>query len=205
MKKASTMTLDFVPPVASAAVVTLALLAGAGDARAQIVNIDAQVSGCDFADCHGDHIPPGRVVASLIAPVQLTLGPGTYEISNAAGLAGANPAFMAWRFDPGPQWTWSFMVADDATRTLLVQACCEPAVYSTQQAAAAQPFATGYRSLLTLARTTTLDFFVEDYFLPDNAGGVALKVSAVPEPASWALMWGGLLAVGYIHRRSTRP
>jgi hypothetical protein len=50
--------------------------------------------------------------------------------------------------------------------------------------------------------TTKLDFFTIDYYLPDNAGGVALDISAAaPEPASWALLVGGFGFVGGMMRR----
>jgi hypothetical protein len=45
-----------------------------------------------------------------------------------------------------------------------------------------------------LAQTTTLDFFTDDYFLPDNAGGVALKI--VPEPSTLLLLVAGLVSLG---------
>ena len=36
---------------------------------------------------------------------------------------------------------------------------------------------------LTLAQTTTLDFFISDGFLPDNIGGVALNLTSVGAPS----------------------
>lgn len=169
-------------------------------AQAQIVNIDATVSGCDINHCNGQHPLPGTVLGSVINPVQLTLGPGSYSITDANGLPGADPNLTSWRFNGASNWVWSFMVVDDATRTVLVDACCGP-VFATQSGAATQPFAVNYATTLSLASTTTLDFVVEDYYLPDNAGGISVQVAAVPEPASWALMAGGIAALLHLQRR----
>lgn len=80
--------------------------------------------------------------------------------------------------------------------------------FTTENAAAAFGAATA-PSFLTFATATTVDFVIDDYYLPDNAGGVSLDVEAVspstpavPEPATWATMVGGLgLAGGAIRRR----
>ena len=62
----------------------------------------------------------------------------------------------------------------------------------------------GYTDTLTLASTTKLDFFIIDYYLPDNAGGVALNItplSTVPEPATWAMTLLGFAGLGLATRR----
>lgn len=190
------------------ALASTALLAGSlcGSARADIVNIDASQSGCvNVTQCDGSpHQPVGTVIGDLLAPAQLTLAAGTYTITNANGLPGANPAFTAWRFNGGDNWVWSFMVVDDATKKLLVQGCCGSAVFGSQAAAASDTFAQTYNSTLTLAATTKLDFITEDYYPYDNAGGVSLRIlPAVPEPHAWALMLAGLVGLGAVRRRTS--
>ena len=90
------------------------------EASAVIVNIDATVSGCNT--CSGGplnaDVALGTVV-TLIKPVQLTLGPGTYAITTAATVngvePGANSTFLAWNFEAGNAngFAWSFLIATD--------------------------------------------------------------------------------------------
>ena len=56
----------------------------------------------------------------------------------------------------------------------------------------------------TLATDSNVSFFLYDDILSDNQGGVSLQLSAVPEPATWALMILGFgLVGGVMRRRST--
>jgi hypothetical protein len=183
------------------------LACAAPAARAVVVNIDATTAGCDAAHCNAVFLHPGDTVGAVFSPTQLTLGPGTYTVSNGSGLPGSNPSFSAWRVNGGPQWTWSFLIIDDATLQVVTFGCCSlvpgapPAYFATQAAAAAQPYAQTYTSSFTLAKVTTLDFVTEDYFPADNAGGMSLSVTAVPEPPVWALAGLGLLGFGAARRR----
>jgi len=186
------------------------LFALCGGARATTVVIDASVSGCrNVYLCDGSpHQPVGTDMGALIDPTQLTLGAGTYTITNGSLLAGADPKYSAWRFNGGDNWVWAFEMIDDATGKLLIQGCCGDQVYNTQAGAASQAFAQTYISSFTLAGATTLDFITEDYYPYDNAGGMTLDiqrtdVTAVPEPQAPALMLAGLAALAAIVRRRT--
>ena len=177
-------------------------------AHATTVVIDASTSGCQNGYlCDGSpHEPVGTNIGTLIAPTQLTLGAGSYTITNGSLLPGADPKYSAWRFNGGDNWVWAFEMIDDATGKLLVQGCCGDLVYNTQAGAAGQAFAQTYSGSFTLAGTTTLDFITEDYYPYDNAGGMTLDiersdVTAVPEPQAPALMLAGLAALGAVARR----
>lgn len=174
----------------------LAVALLAGTAHAQVVNIDATRYGFAFPT------DPAPVVGQVITPItspggdpllQLTLGAGTYDITNATGLPGANPAFTGWNFSGG--WVWSVVIADDATHKVVYYAD-RGGVQGSQAALAAQPDVQAFHDTFTLTQTTTLDFMIRDYYLPDNAGGVAVSIAAVPEASSTALLALGLLALG---------
>lgn len=57
----------------------------------------------------------------------------------------------------------------------------------------------------TLTSASTVNFSVFDDFLGDNTGGISLNVSAIPEPATWAMLVFGFALTGFAarHRRIT--
>ncbi|MBI5418085.1 PEP-CTERM sorting domain-containing protein [Candidatus Poribacteria bacterium] len=59
------------------------------------------------------------------------------------------------------------------------------------------PGVQNFSRTFTLNNTTTLDFMIRDYYLPDNAGGVALNIHAAPEPSTFILfiIGGGLVGM----------
>lgn len=59
-----------------------------------------------------------------------------------------------------------------------------------------------YVTTFTLANPGNVSFFIYDDNLSDNRGGVSLAISAVPEPATWALMMLGFGAIGFAMRRN---
>ncbi len=76
-------------------------------------------------------------------------------------------------------------------------------VFPTEAAAAAFGAGTSVPNL-TFATTTTVEFVVNDYYFPDNTGGVSLKINSAgggPEPATWSMMMIGIGMVGFALRR----
>jgi hypothetical protein len=184
----------------------IAALAVCSVAEAGTVFINAQINGAGsaFGGPQNPDVLPGATLINIFAPKnQLTLGPGTYLITNAA----TTGQFSAWNFEgfpSSPNWVWSFLIADDATSKVLVDGFVS-GVQPTQAAMAALTGTTtfdglkqlsgtstaGFQETFTLTHTTTLDFLIDDGFLSDNGGGVALNISAistVPEPSGMTLV-----------------
>jgi hypothetical protein len=185
-------------------------LAASFAASASVIDIDSQTYGC--SQCNSpQNILPGTVLTGIFTPkLQLTLGPGTYTITNAD--PNGTDYYSAWNFNGYPtsgNWVWSFVVANDATGVVLMDDYTG-GTWSTQAGAAnatgimtwdgntqlLSTTAAGFTDTLVLSATTTLDFLIDDYLLGDNGGGVALNVGSqstgTPEPASWILLGLGL-------------
>ena len=173
-------------------------LAIMGPAKATVVNISAVTTGC--TPCNGNpHPQVGDTLTSVISPVQLTLEPGTYTVANGAGAPGANPDFTAWNFNSsGANWVWAFLIVNDATLQVVMDGCCEQ-IYSTQAAAATDPFAQSFSQMFTLTQQTTLDFVTEDYDPGDNLGGVALEI--VPESSAALSQMASIAGLVLLGRR----
>lgn len=179
------------------------LLLHPGAAPAQIiVNIDATKYGFRYPGGGSD---PAPMLGQTVIPVsnapggglnQLSFPAGTYSISNATGMSGANPSFTAWNYSSG--WVWSVVIINDATHTLAYYAD-RGGVQGSQAAIANTPAVINFMDTFTLTSPAVLDFAIRDYFLPDNSAGVAVFIQPVPEPGSLALV--GLAAFGIVGRR----
>lgn len=148
------------------------------------VNINARYYGFNFPT------DPAPQVGQQISPftnapdgrlLQLTLPAGHYRISNAAGQFGADPDFTAWNYSGG--WVWNFVMCNHADNhvVLYVEA---GGVQSSQLAIASQDAVQHITASFMLTETTTLDFMIRDYYLGDNAGGVAVRI-AIDCPADF--------------------
>jgi hypothetical protein len=204
----------------------------AGVAQATTVSIDGGPTGWGCTSCFGG--PPALVgVGHTVTldnegkpgPLQLTLGAGTYAVTNASQ---SLSNYSAFRFDGGgSDWAWNYVIAsDNGNNTANVVkvgylAGVLPSQSAWQSATGLQSFywdngahlvdgnvaTTGYRDTFTLGSTTTLDFFVIDGFLSDNAGGIALNiapVAATPIPATLPLFASALGVLGFAARRRRR-
>ena len=79
------------------------------------VDISAGPTGNGCTVCFGGPLVlnPGETVTlenEGVGPLQRTLGPGTYSITNAA----TSGNFSAWRYDGGSSdWAWNFVIGSD--------------------------------------------------------------------------------------------
>jgi hypothetical protein len=192
----------------------------AATAISSAVTINAAVDGC--TTCVGlASMTPGSTVALAVlsvSPAQLTLGAGTYIITDAA-------PYSAWNYDnlASAGWEWAFGIADATGKVLLEDyigtAPGTLATFTSQAAVAGQIYhgnllpaaatpLSGETSIalfsdtLTLTSTTTLNFFVLDGYVGDNLGGMTLNVdSTTPEPAIPLLIGTGLAALALYRRK----
>lgn len=175
-------------PATATALATAGLLMAA-PAQAIIVNIDA-THGFTYDAGGSDPAPlPGQHINLIGSPITLTLGAGDWRITNAAGQSGA--LFNAWSYNVfTSSWAWAFVAADDATRRVLFYASAGGA--NSAADVAKLDSVKNFSLDFTLAAPTTVLFTLRDYYVGDNAGGISIDVSPVPEPASVALMALGL-------------
>ena len=89
-------------------------------AEATIVTIDAAQYGASSASGgpNQPNVQPGAVLNNIYSPKDQLILRGTYTITNAA----TSGYYSAWNFQgypSTPNWVWSFLIADDATSTVI--------------------------------------------------------------------------------------
>lgn len=162
----------------------------------------------------------------LIDPAQISLGPGSYRITDAWGPAGlqSGALYDAWNFEGGnpTAWAWHWkMLKDDGSNgstintsnyaSFLLADVDSTEAFSSESAAAQFGYATAPTEF-TLTTTMLLDFVVNDYYLADNAGGVSLNIACtggpcrqpvnpVPEPSGPGLFALGVLGIAWLARK----
>ena len=188
-----------------AALATAAVLACGAAGAGEIVNIPGAGAAGAGANIFSYPVAPGTLV-DLFNPVLLSLPAGTYQLADAWGLAGAS--YDTWNFEQSAPGSWaSHYVAAEVLGgggyqllvdgvSLLDPGCHNHFCAWDTQAQAAAAFLATPAYTFTLAHAATVAFAAADYFLPDNLGGISLLITAVPEPASGALLAAGLLGIG---------
>jgi hypothetical protein len=192
------------------------LLVATGISSAATVVLDATKQGAVFTT----FLIPGGTVTSVDLPIiQLTLGPGTYAITD--GDTSTTGSAWNWSYSgTGSQsngnWIWDFAAVNDATKVVLLNDYIgtAPGTVANFSSRALAAQATGafyngntllsttstalFSGTLTLASSTVVDFFVPDGNISDNLGGMTLNVTqvqtGVPEPASFLLVVTALAA-----------
>ena len=140
-----------------------------------IVNIGSQYGftydggGSDPAPIKGQHI---NIIGFPL--VQVTLDPGEYKITNAAGLQGAN--YSAWSYNYPSAWYWGFVVADNSTNEVVLYGDAGTGTVSTAEELANLSDVINFETILSLSKTTTLNFTLRDFNVSDNRGGISLKI-----------------------------
>jgi hypothetical protein len=184
--------------------------------HAAVIDIDARANGSYVAGGPANVLP--GTTAQPFNPVQITLGAGTYSITNAASTG----YYSAWNFQgsgllsSSGNWVWSFVIAERGGK--IIEDAYVNAVVGSQAAMAALANVATYNGnavlgarstasfsdTFTLTRTTTLDIYVDDWNwgLGDNYGGVSINIqSAVPESDIHAMLLAGLGLLGFAARR----
>jgi len=190
--------------------------------------INANVSGCDQCGNALVPVQPGNAIAftgtgsglgsgnGADTIVKLQLGAGTYTITDAD----FSGAYSSWQYSGNSPWNWDFGIASETTGKALLedyvggssaltlatfasQTAVDTAsglkIYSGDTLLAGETTMALFSDTLTLASTTTLDFYVLDQYTKDNSGGIELNITqvqtGVPEPASFLLV-ATVLAAG---------
>jgi len=192
-----------------AALCLLLLSAPGSLAEARIININAAVSGCTSpehaCDYGAEHMPPGSTFR-LISPVNVALKAGTYRLSYAGaegrykGWRFNHEGKWVWNFGVAinhgkrtGQLLYVALGGGNYTRpmygvftSLAAVSASNGPVYAGRGgpnaalhilAKSGGPAA--FSDTLRLPADATLAFFILDYDVSDNAGGVSLKIEPV--------------------------
>ena len=142
------------------------------------------------------------------AQLTRTLGAGDYLIEYRGRADGPEYLFDAWNCsNQGNCWTNEFFIqTSGSTNFYGVQwAANDPRgpwrIYPSAALALTGAKAAIPSIPLHLSQAGTVGFGIGDWPYADNVGGISLRLlPAVPEPASWALLCGGLLSLTLLHR-----
>jgi hypothetical protein len=206
---------------------SILLAATAISSAAATVTLTATANYCGLACTGVQNLLPGTTVTGLVSPVSLTLSPGTYIITNADTPYSSGASNEAWNYNTtlSSSWVWAFAVSTTAGVVLLDD-------YVGTAAGTIQTFATadlaasasgiktfdgltllsatttaGFSDtlIITGTGTTTVNFFIPDSVVTDDAGGIALNVAlqstGAPEPAIPLLIGTGLAALALYRRK----
>lgn len=193
-----------------------ALLAGltivGTSAGAAVVNLDVTTSMASLAAA--DPLNPYAGYGGIAVTYQdLTLAAGTYTATPIAPPA-TGASFVAatrWNYTDGCNvsgvhcqvgWANSYYLKVGSDAPIAVgpnpAGGYAPVYFQTANLAFANAVAA---SFTVTSPGTNVRFYWLDDTWTDNAGGISLNVSPVPEPGQWAMMAAGLAFVGVIARR----
>jgi hypothetical protein len=186
--------------------IALPLLGAAGAQAQTVVNIKGfGTDGAGVSGPLGYPLPVGTLI-TMVRPVLVALPAGDYNLSDAWGQAGA--LYDAWNYNLSLPAAWDshyYVAEQQGTSTsykLLLDALSNrnPVCQNSNcswftQAQARDAFLATAPFHLHLAQATVLAFSSTDYALTDNAGGMSISISAVPELPTSMLSMAGLLAL----------
>lgn len=163
-------------PIAAAAAM-LCGFAVASQAADTIVNIPGTAAVC----CGG------------WAPLSIYFDPGEYITTPIVGV------YTAYSFGGVPGYGAAYNIAYDQQNVLTFGEGSQGPNLGWPDPETA--FARSAVGAFKLEQGQNVYFGVPDSFWPDNVGGVSLRVSAVPEPETFAMMLAGLGLLGLVGRR----
>ena len=190
--------MKFASTALSAAALAIAAVSASPAQAATIVNLNG-VSNASLTGSNGVTLNLAAGTYSLSFVEDAYTAFNRFSASSGCDGAGAN-CVRGWensaRYIIG---TTTYLFGDGAGSGGLGPLVVGDGYFSTE----AQSFANSgaYTGSFTLDDPGTVTFFIYDDNLGDNTGGVSLSVAAVPEPATWLMMFVGIGAIGGFMRR----